>query len=169
MYYPHGTPGWHDNIKQINGKRITRSMYIQYRMAIRDNTNIFLMGKRLFQQWLVDNYVKIEKDRINWCKENKKQLRVEKHQGLIDYLEKKATDANARVGRVMILPSTFIVSPRNMMQNYQDAMAIVRKYGKPDVFITMTCNPNWLEIKENLLSNHNNLLIDLIFVLEYLI
>ncbi|XP_018360460.1 PREDICTED: uncharacterized protein LOC108759485 [Trachymyrmex cornetzi] len=30
-------------------------------------------------------------------------------------------------------------------------MAIVRKYGKPDVFITMTCNPNWLEMKENLL------------------
>jgi len=33
-----------------------------------------------------------------------------------------------------------------MMQNYQDAMAIVRKYGKPDLFITMTCNPKWEEI-----------------------
>lgn len=29
-------------------------------------------------------------------------------------------------------------------------MAIVRKYGKPDLFITMTCNPNWEEIKEAL-------------------
>ncbi|XP_011859010.1 PREDICTED: uncharacterized protein LOC105556523, partial [Vollenhovia emeryi] len=153
MYYPHGTQGWCDDIKQINGKRVTRSMYVQYRIAVRDNFNVYLMGKRLFQQWLVDSYVKIEKDRINWCKENQKQLRVEKHQGLIDYLEKVATNANARIGRVMILPSTFIGSPRNMMQNYQDAMAIVRKYGKPDVFITMTCNPNWLEIKENLLSN----------------
>lgn len=37
-----------------------------------------------------------------------------------------------------------------MNENYQDAMAIVRKYGKPDLFITMTCNPNWPEIKENL-------------------
>ncbi|XP_071582532.1 uncharacterized protein, partial [Temnothorax nylanderi] len=42
-------------------------------------------------------------------------------------------------------------SPRNMLQHYQDAMAIVRKYGKPDIFITMTCNPNWREIRENLL------------------
>ncbi|GMF24192.1 unnamed protein product [Phytophthora fragariaefolia] len=25
-------------------------------------------------------------------------------------------------------------------------MAIVREYGKPDAFITMTCNPNWVEI-----------------------
>jgi len=37
-----------------------------------------------------------------------------------------------------------------MQQNYQDAMAIVRKYGKPDLFITFTCNPNWPEITENL-------------------
>jgi hypothetical protein len=25
-------------------------------------------------------------------------------------------------------------------------MAIVRQYGKPDLFITMTCNPKWEEI-----------------------
>ncbi|WVZ85979.1 hypothetical protein U9M48_032832 [Paspalum notatum var. saurae] len=29
-------------------------------------------------------------------------------------------------------------------------MALVRKYGKPDVFLTMTCNPNWEEIKREL-------------------
>jgi hypothetical protein len=31
-----------------------------------------------------------------------------------------------------------------------DAMALVRKYGKPDIFLTMTCNPNWHEIKNEL-------------------
>jgi hypothetical protein len=25
-------------------------------------------------------------------------------------------------------------------------MALIRKFGKPDLFITMTCNPNWWEI-----------------------
>ena len=30
-------------------------------------------------------------------------------------------------------------------------MAIVRSKGKPDLFITMTCNPNWREIRDNLL------------------
>jgi hypothetical protein len=33
-----------------------------------------------------------------------------------------------------------------MMQVYQDAMAIVRSKGIPDVFLTFTCNPNWQEI-----------------------
>lgn len=29
-------------------------------------------------------------------------------------------------------------------------MAIVTKYGKPDLFLTFTCNKNWREITENL-------------------
>ena len=38
-----------------------------------------------------------------------------------------------------------------MHKLYQDGMAIVRVFGKPDLFITVTCNPNWPEIKEALL------------------
>ena len=37
-----------------------------------------------------------------------------------------------------------------MQQHYQDAMAIVQKFGKPDLFLTFTCNPKWQEITENL-------------------
>ncbi|XP_063987812.1 uncharacterized protein LOC135167977 isoform X2 [Diachasmimorpha longicaudata] len=38
------------------------------------------------------------------------------------------------------------------MQEYiQDAMTYVRHYGRPDLFITFTCNPNWQEIQTLLL------------------
>jgi hypothetical protein len=38
------------------------------------------------------------------------------------------------------------------MKNRQmDAMALVQAYGKPDIFLTMTFNPNWQEILDNLL------------------
>ena len=40
-----------------------------------------------------------------------------------------------------------------MCQNYQDAMTSVTKYGKPDIFLTVTANPRWPEIQENLLPN----------------
>ncbi|GBM37717.1 hypothetical protein AVEN_239862-1 [Araneus ventricosus] len=33
-----------------------------------------------------------------------------------------------------------------MQQNYQDAMAMVRKFGRPDLFVTFTSNPSWPEI-----------------------
>jgi hypothetical protein len=55
-----------------------------------------------------------------------------------------------KAGKMFILPSSFSGSPRAMQQNYQDAMSIVRKNVKPDLFITITCNPEWPEIKENL-------------------
>ncbi|XP_070157971.1 uncharacterized protein [Polyergus mexicanus] len=108
-------------------------------------------GRRLFQQWLVDSYVKIEKDRIDYCKNHQKELRTETYQGLKDYIETMANNLNGRIEKMVILPSTFTGSPRNMLQNYQDAMAIVSKFGKLDLFITMTCNPKWREIEENLL------------------
>lgn len=37
-----------------------------------------------------------------------------------------------------------------MTQKYQDAMSIVSKYGKPDLFLTFTCNPQWDEILRNI-------------------
>jgi len=34
---------------------------------------------------------------------------------------------------------------------YLDAIAMVSVFGKPDLFITVTCNPKWTEITSNLL------------------
>ena len=37
-----------------------------------------------------------------------------------------------------------------MQQRFLNAMAIVQRFGKPDYFITMTCNSYWEEIVSNL-------------------
>ncbi|RYR24914.1 hypothetical protein Ahy_B02g058502 [Arachis hypogaea] len=58
----------------------------------------------------------------------------------------KDVDA-ARLGKRIILPSTFTGGPRYMMNNCKDAFAICRYAGYPSYFITMTCNPEWDEIK----------------------
>jgi len=49
-----------------------------------------------------------------------------------------------------MLPASFKGGRRYMQARYQDAMALVRKYGKPTYFITFTCNPAWEEIKREL-------------------
>ncbi|XP_034944790.1 uncharacterized protein [Chelonus insularis] len=97
-------------------------------------------------QWLVDNYVKIEKDQMTYHKNHQAQIRVNMYQGVHDHLQRIANDSNSRIGKVVVLSATFTGSPRNMFQNYQDSMAIVRKYGKPDLFVTMACNPHWKKI-----------------------
>ena len=68
----------------------------------------------------------------------------------MDHLYFEAAQHNLQPGRMVILPSTFQGSPRAMQQNYQDAMAIVCKFGKPDLFLTFTCNPKAISIIENL-------------------
>lgn len=45
------------------------------------------------------------------------------------------------VGKLIVLPSTFIGSPRYLHEYTQDAMTYVRHGGKPSLFITFTCNP----------------------------
>lgn len=55
----------------------------------------------------------------------------------MDYINNESSETS----RTIILPSTFQGSPRNMRERYHDAMTMVTKYGKPDLFITMTCNP----------------------------
>lgn len=42
-----------------------------------------------------------------------------------------------------------------MYQLFQDSMAICRFCRKPDIFLTMTANPNWPEIQEALLKEEN--------------
>jgi hypothetical protein len=49
-------------------------------------------------------------------------------------------DDATKVGRQTVLTSSFYGLPHHMQAQYQDAMAIIRTYGKPDLFITFTCN-----------------------------
>ncbi|KAG3110955.1 hypothetical protein PI125_g9564 [Phytophthora idaei] len=44
---------------------------------------------------------------------------------------------------------------RSVYKSYQDSMAIVREYGKPDAFVTMTCSPTWEEIMEKIPAGQN--------------
>ncbi|CAG8780456.1 3651_t:CDS:1, partial [Acaulospora morrowiae] len=90
-------------------------------------------------------YAKIEQNQLLWQKMNQRVIRAELYQGLADAMASDSQNLNY-IGTQIILPASFVGSNRYMSQYYQDAMAIVRKYGKPSLFITITCNPHWPEI-----------------------
>ncbi|XP_016192381.1 uncharacterized protein LOC107633257 [Arachis ipaensis] len=115
-----------------------------------DDHSTVLQAGRLLQQYVIDNYVKIETGKLRWVRTRQKKLRAELYQGLQDTLHTSETNAE-NVGRKRtILPSSFIGSRRDMTQRYEDGMAIVLKEGKSDIFFTMTCNSSWTEITSEL-------------------
>jgi hypothetical protein len=56
----------------------------------------------------------------------------------------------SQVGKRIVLPRTFPGGDRDMQRRFLNAMALVQRFGKPDYFITMTCNPHWEEITSRL-------------------
>lgn len=80
-----------------------------------------------------------------YLRKHQDNLHADSYHGMMNHLnlQNVAIEGNSQVnvGHHVILPSIFSGGPRYMQQNYQDAMATVRKYGKPDLFITFTCNP----------------------------
>ena len=151
LLFPKGDDGWHVNIPLTGSgsrTRVTQMQFYSYRLQIRDDNWIQSAG-RLYQQYIVDQYAKIEQNRLNYLRQNQSTLRTELYQGAVDAIH--GGDHAANIGRRIILPSTFSGGPRQMYQLYQDAMAIVRHFGKPDIFITFTCNPKWPEITRELL------------------
>lgn len=141
LFFPEGRQGWSvDFKKQTN---VTLKSYVQYQMQNRPSTNVLHLGGKLYQQYVVDQYLRIEAQNLMYIRSNQRQLRAECYQGITDAL---ASNDDRPIGHRIVLPPTTVGSPRYMQQRFQDSMALVRKFGKPDLFITMTCNPNWPEI-----------------------
>ncbi|XP_043469512.1 uncharacterized protein LOC122503140 [Leptopilina heterotoma] len=154
LMFPSGDPGWTVNMKHTDGVRnITPLQFYMYRLSYRGTFNPCLQMGKLTQQFIVDSWSKVEGERLKYIRFEQKKLRAEMYCGLMDYMNNKATQENIRPGKMIILPSTFTGGPRAYQQCFMDAMRLVQEFGKPDLFITMTCNPKWPEIMENLLDS----------------
>ncbi|GBM62165.1 hypothetical protein AVEN_199323-1 [Araneus ventricosus] len=137
------------NSESTSTKKVSMMNFYAYRIMIRNNSfNHILNARQLFHQFIVDVYAKIEAERLLYIRLNQNKLRSEEYIHLKDAV---ATEKNVDdIGKMVILPSTFTGSPRQMHEYAQDAMTYVRSYGRPDLFITFTCNSAWPEIKEEL-------------------
>jgi hypothetical protein len=73
------------------------------------------------------------------------------YSGVVDALHEGA-NINS-IGKKVVLPASFTSGPRFMQKNLQNALALLRKFGGSDLFITFTANPRWREVEEALLPN----------------
>nr|XP_027095001.1 uncharacterized protein LOC113715051 [Coffea arabica] len=140
------------NDPENNSESVSMREYYAYKLQMRDKycPNILNTG-RLLQQYVVDMYIKIESQRLDYYKNKQEFIRREELQGVMDSVIAGQCQGS-KVGQRVVLPVSFIGGPRDMKRRYVDAMALVQKFGKPDLFITTTCNPSWPEIKDHMLG-----------------
>ncbi|XP_036343195.1 uncharacterized protein LOC118752408 [Rhagoletis pomonella] len=156
LMFCRGEDGYSIDIKLINptngqetNKTVSAMNYYAYRIMIRGNQeNHILKCRKLFHQYIVDMYAKIETERLNYIRFNQRKLRCDEYIHLRDAINNDTNVNN--IGQMKILPSSYTGSPRHMHEYAQDAMCYVRNYGRPDLFITFTCNPKWDDIKNHL-------------------
>ncbi|XP_022849827.1 uncharacterized protein LOC111371907 [Olea europaea var. sylvestris] len=85
-----------------------------------------------------DMYVKIEIARLEYFRNNQKKKNcAELYQAIVDCVENEEM-REYKIGRKFVLPQSFICRPRDLLRKYMDAMSIVQRYGKSDIFFTMT-------------------------------
>ncbi|KAJ9553041.1 hypothetical protein OSB04_017086 [Centaurea solstitialis] len=124
--------------------------YYCYKFQIRPHENVLLFGGRLFQQFVVDTYIKLETARLEFVERNQVRIRSDLYQGVVDCVNAGEVQPS-RIGQRVVLPATFIGGPRDMRRRFLDAMTLVQDDRKPDVFLTMTCKPNLPKILTELL------------------
>ena len=168
LLFPGGQDGWSRGVRvpstarDANGVRIQRSVtpkewYNYYSFERRRHPRSPLgpeglwdsslhRAGRLFQEYICWGWVKAEDRNLSYIASvhGQRAIRAEKYGNLRDHVS--GTDHLLHVGRI-VLPCTVRGSPRKMKKNFEDAMATVRVFGTPSLFITFTASAGAPEVK----------------------
>ena len=141
LFYPHGTNGWHINLHSLSPPAYAIISQIEYyRQRVLTGSRFGMLG-RLLNEYLVDMFSSVEDNRLNYVRFNL-QTRIAAQREIDETIE---TEGGPRAG--VYLPASHMCSPRMQRKLIADGLAIVRRHGKPTYFITVTCDPNWEEIR----------------------
>ena len=152
LFDPLGRHGWDYTMLQNEvdgtGNRLTGRQFFAFHAHARPGQarqEILLRGGDLFREFLCCGWAVAENQNLQWLKHNQKTIRADLYQNVVDHVDNGDADARA-LGRRVVLPATFMGGGRYEMERFQDCLGLTRTYGKPSLFITVTCNPKWPEI-----------------------
>ncbi|KAF2886090.1 hypothetical protein ILUMI_20082 [Ignelater luminosus] len=106
--------------------RVSMLQYYSYLLSDRANFTPMLNCGKLTQQFGADAYIEVKANRLNYVRNYQQNLRVEKYNGLIDHLASQAEKERAVPGKMVILPSSFEGSPKNMQPKLRTVQDIDR-------------------------------------------
>ncbi|XP_026454595.1 uncharacterized protein LOC113355848 [Papaver somniferum] len=156
MFFPYGELDWsyelrlwEESIKDFGNSSLTLMDFYSYYIFPRVlEYSTILRGCKLFQELVVDAWASTEQIRLGWIRFSQDKLRADNYKSIIKLKEDGISPDQG--GTPCVSPSTHVGGPRQMHEIYQDSMEITRYNHHPDIFLTMTANPNCTEIQEAL-------------------
>ncbi len=93
-------------------RKVTAREYVAYFMHDRNplSNSTFTYGKRLYQEWVVDQYSKVEGQRLRWVCLNQTTLCADQYKGMVDAMQQDGANST-NFGRMVVLPASFAGSP----------------------------------------------------------
>ena len=166
LLFPYGEEGWSYNKQFIQkqkdnktgqmvdkSKNLTPSMWYRYILMVRSRDhsfNLITKSGRLMQEYAAVSFYKIERQKLKYLQTHQDDLHVESYQGVMDAISNNDNVDPCSIGQRTILPASYNGSPRWYQSKYLDGMALVRKFGKPHLLLTITANPKWPEVVASL-------------------
>jgi len=151
LLFPSGQTGWHLGFSSVSGVKVTRAQYLKYLLMRRSSLSHMQQCGRLTLEFYCDAWASHEASIMEFHRRPQQQAvyRTASRAALIDQLvHGEPQDIGVPVRTV--LPASVVGSPRFYHTLFLNAMALPRRFGKPDLFITMTANPHWEEIRDNI-------------------
>jgi hypothetical protein len=138
LLFPHSTLGWGlDRGGML--PNATQMWSYCWRLLHKERFRTF---GRLASEYAVDMWSREIEGRLRFIRDNQRRMHREDAELMqVDHVE---DDDN------IYLPASFLGSNRWASERILDALAIAASLGPPTFFITMTCNPNWPEIRSML-------------------
>ena len=156
LLFPLGTPGWHENmfvysVDMQRERRVTLAEWGRFYLMHREEPTHWQKCEKLALEFYCDVWAQVEARNCNFHRsaEQQAKYRAARVAAVEDQMSRGVPVGE--IGQSVVrLPSSFVGSARYYQQLYLDAMALPKRFGKPDLFITMTCNPHWPEILSSL-------------------
>nr|VWP00470.1 Ubiquitin carboxyl-terminal hydrolase 7 [Ganoderma boninense] len=152
LFFPHGTLGWgiprsDPCVTQFTSSQPTSSagdsepvstQIWHYRGLLLREERFARFGW-LTNEYVVDMFSRNLETRMTFIHENQRKIQEEDAAQMgVDFVQPNEN---------VYLPASFLGSNRWASDQIADSLAIAAAYGPPTFFITMTCNPDWPEIK----------------------
>ena len=138
LLFPCGAPGWHSNMTCWDSVRNCHSRvslldWMRHLIMHREVPTHLQRCEKLALEFYCDVYAQHEARQAYFHKQPRQQAmyRSTQFQSLFDHLQRDDAHNLASLGRPVILPSSFVGSPRFYQQLYLDAMTLPLRYHKP--------------------------------------